>query len=181
MEKIPFGFGGTILRPCMVPQLPFAKWWHEFSSVEVVQQEFSGLIDFSTNRIPCCLKLPNWWNILNHDLLTDVILTKFCPKIFRIPTKNIFLYLTIRPAQLLQGDPPWKTFEVQNCKDMENTLKIKVIRKSILFCKYLHNESSELHETLYGGQLLSCKLKFLISWRSINKCARMIPKRAHSQ
>ena len=101
MEKIPFGFGGTILRPCMVPQLPFAKWWHEFSSVEVVQQEFSGLIDFSTNRIPCCLKLPNWWNILNHDLLTDVILTKFCHKIFRIPTKNIFLYLTIRPAQLL--------------------------------------------------------------------------------
>ena len=39
--------------------------------------------------------------------------------------------------------PPWKTFEVRNCKDMENTLKIKVIGKSILFCKYLRNESSD--------------------------------------
>ena len=29
---------------------------------------------------------------------------------------------------------------------MENTLKIKVFRKSILFCKYLRNESLDLYE-----------------------------------
>ena len=43
---------------------------------------------------------------------------------------------------------------------METTLKIKVFGKSILFCKYLRNESLDLHENFYGGQLLSCELKF---------------------
>ena len=43
-----------------------------------------------------------------------------------------------------------------------NTLKIKVFGESILFCKYLRNESSDLHEILYGGQLLSCELMFWI-------------------
>ena len=52
------------------------------------------------------------------------------------------------------------TFEVRNCENMENTLKIKVFRKSILFCKYLHDGSSDLYEILLGGQLLSCELKF---------------------
>ena len=32
----------------------------------------------------------------------------------------------------------------------------------VLFCKYLRNESSDLHEILYGGQLLCCELKFQI-------------------
>ena len=27
----------------------------------------------------------------------------------------------------------------------------------VLFCKYLRNESSDLHEILYGGQILSCE------------------------
>ena len=44
---------------------------------------------------------------------------------------------------------------------MENTLKIKVFRKSILFCKYLRNGSSDLYEILCGGQLLgSLSFKF---------------------
>ena len=30
----------------------------------------------------------------------------------------------------------------------------------VLFCKYLRNKSSDLHEILCGGQLLSCELKF---------------------
>ena len=30
--------------------------------------------------------------------------------------------------------------------NMENTLKIKVFIKSILFCKYLRNERSDLYE-----------------------------------
>ena len=53
-----------------------------------------------------------------------------------------------------------KTFEVHKCENMENTLKINFFEKSILFCKYLHNESSDPNEILYSGQLLSCKLKF---------------------
>ena len=64
---------------------------------------------------------------------------------------------------------------------MENTLKIKVFRKSILFCKYLRNGSSDLYEILCGGQFLSCKLKFQISWTSVCKCARTRWKRAHSR
>ena len=35
---------------------------------------------------------------------------------------------------------------------MENTLKINVFLKSILFCKYLHNGSSYPYEILYGCQ-----------------------------
>ena len=42
---------------------------------------------------------------------------------------------------------------------MENILKIKVFRKSILFCKYLRNKSSELHENFYVCLLIS--LEFL--------------------
>ena len=35
---------------------------------------------------------------------------------------------------------------MRNSENMENTLKIKVFRKSILFCKYLRNGSSDLYE-----------------------------------
>ena len=61
-----------------------------------------------------------------------------------------------RPSSNYQ---PWMTFEVRNWKYMENTLKIKVFGKSILFCKYLRNKSLDLHEIFFGGQLLSCELK----------------------
>ena len=54
-------------------------------------------------------------------------------------------------------------FEVRNCKNMENTFKIKVFGKSILFCKYLCEEGSDLHEIFFGVQLLSYDLKFTIS------------------
>ena len=43
---------------------------------------------------------------------------------------------------------------------MENTLKIKVFRKSILFCLYLRNGSLDLYEILCGGQLLSREPKY---------------------
>ena len=56
--------------------------------------------------------------------------------------------------------PLWKTFEVWNCENMENTLKIKEFIKSIMFCTYLRNGGSDLYEILCGGQLLSCELKF---------------------
>ena len=38
--------------------------------------------------------------------------------------------------------------------------KINVFEKPILFCKYLHNGSSDPYEILYGGQLVSCELRF---------------------
>ena len=67
------------------------------------------------------------------------------------------------------------------CEDMENTWKIKVFRKLILFCKYLRNGSSDLYEILCGSQLLSCELKFQISRRSVHKCARTSCKRARAR
>ena len=42
---------------------------------------------------------------------------------------------------------------------MDNALKIKVFRKSILFCKYLCNGPSYPYEILCGGQLISCQPK----------------------
>ena len=39
-----------------------------------------------------------------------------------------------------------------------------------MFFKYRCSESSDLHEILCGGQLLSCELKFQISWRFVHKC-----------
>ena len=69
-----------------------------------------------------------------------------------------------------------KTFEAYKCESMENALKIKVFRKSILFCKYLRNGSSDLYEILDGGQLLSCELKFQISRQSVHKCGRTSDK-----
>ena len=47
-----------------------------------------------------------------------------------------------------------------------------------MFCKYLHNESSDLHEILCGKQLLSCGLTFQILWRFVHKCANTSCKRA---
>ena len=86
------------------------------------------------------------------------------------------------------------TFEVRNCENMANTLKIKVFRKSILFCKYLRNESLDLYEILFGGQLPSCELDFrfhedpwtnararVINMRNRDKtCARAFTTRARA-
>ena len=77
--------------------------------------------------------------------------------------------------------PLWKTFEVWNCENMENTLKIKVFIKSILFCKYLCNGSSDLYEILCGVQWLSFELKFQNARRSVHKCAHTSCKRAHAR
>ena len=60
------------------------------------------------------------------------------------------------------------------CSNFENiqNRKLWIKQMSVLFCKYLANESSDLHEILYGVLILSWKLKFQISWRSVHKCAR---------
>ena len=60
-------------------------------------------------------------------------------------------------------------------------MKIKVFKKSILFCKYLRNGSSDLHEILYGAQLLSCDLMYQISFSLVHKCARTSCKSARSR
>ena len=65
---------------------------------------------------------------------------------------------------------------------------LRIKQTSVLFCQYLRKESSELHEILCGCQILSCKLKFGISGRSVNKwectsckhaCAQVVNMRAH--
>ena len=45
-------------------------------------------------------------------------------------------------------------------QSVKNILKINVFENLILFCKYLHNRSSDPYEILYGGQLISCELKY---------------------
>ena len=53
---------------------------------------------------------------------------------------------------------------------------------SVVFCKYLHNQSSNLYEILCGGQLLSCELKFQISQRSVkNARARVVKARTRDK
>ena len=51
-------------------------------------------------------------------------------------------------------------FEAQILKICKIHRKSRIKQTSVLFCKYLANESSDLHEILCGGQLLSCELKF---------------------
>ena len=61
---------------------------------------------------------------------------------------------------------------------MENTLKIKVFRKSTLFLKYFRNESSDLYEILCGGQFLFWNLSFKFQKDpSINSRARVVNAR----
>ena len=50
-----------------------------------------------------------------------------------------------------------------------------------MFCKYLRNESSDLHEILCGGQLLSCDHMYQISFRLVHKCACTSCKRARAR
>ena len=64
---------------------------------------------------------------------------------------------------------------------MENTLKINVFIKSILFWKYLRKGRSDLNEILFGNQWLSCELNFKTLWRSVHKCAHTSCKRVHAR
>ena len=70
----------------------------------------------------------------------------------------------------------WRLILVKICRIH---WKLTIKQTPELFCKYLRNESSDLHEILYGGQILSWELKFKISWRSICKCARTSWNSAH--
>ena len=54
---------------------------------------------------------------------------------------------------------------------------LRIKQTSVLFCNYLHNESSDLHEILCGSQLLTSEPKSKISWRSVHKCASTSRKR----
>ena len=93
---------------------------------------------------------------------------------------DILIYSFQKILSAFSNFPLLKTFEVWNCENMENTLKIKVFIKSILFCKYLRNGSLDLYEILCGGQLLSCELRFQILWRSVHKWAHTSCKRARA-
>ena len=70
-------------------------------------------------------------------------------------------------------------FEAHILKICKIHRKSRIRQTTVLFCKYLANESSDLHEILCGGQLLSCELKFKISYRSVHKCARTSCKRVY--
>ena len=64
---------------------------------------------------------------------------------------------------------------------MKNTFKINYQKNPELFCKYLHNESLDLHEILCGNKLVSCGLTFQILWRFGHKCVRTSCKEARAR
>ena len=55
-------------------------------------------------------------------------------------------------------------------KVLENTLKIRIKQTPVLFCKYLRNESSDLHEILWGGHSLCCELKLKVKMKKYVFC-----------
>ena len=67
----------------------------------------------------------------------------------------------------------WMEFEAQIVKICKINRQSRIKQTSVLFCKYLTNESSDPHEILCGCHLPSCELYFQISWRSVHKCARL--------
>ena len=73
------------------------------------------------------------------------------------------------------------SFSAQILKIRKLHWKLGIKQMSVLFCNYLGNESSDLHETLYGDQLLFFELLFQISWRSVHKCAHTSCKRARAR
>ena len=81
-----------------------------------------------------------------------------------LPTKVVFQIWKI--FQFLRN------FDAQIGKICKMHWKLRIKQTPVLFCKYLRNESLDLHEILCGGQILSCELKFQISWRSMHKNAR---------
>ena len=59
---------------------------------------------------------------------------------------------------------------------MQGKLRIKQIL--VLFWKYIRNETFDLNEILYGGQLLSCDIKCQIH-EDLNTNAEVINARTH--
>ena len=74
-----------------------------------------------------------------------------------------------------------RNFDAQILKIHKMHRKIRIEQMPLSFWKYLRNENSDLHEILCCGQFLSCELKFQISWRSMNKCARTSCKHARAR
>ena len=60
----------------------------------------------------------------------------------------------------------WWNFDAQIFRICKKHRKSRSKQMSVLLCQYHHNESSDFHEILCGGQLLSSELKFQISWKS---------------
>ena len=66
----------------------------------------------------------------------------------------------------------WRCKTVKICKIH---WKLRSKQRPVLFCKFLHKKRLDLCEIIFGGQLLSCLLKFKVSWRSFtNVCTRVI-------
>ena len=86
---------------------------------------------------------------------------------FQITTYMEFLIFTFQ--KIPQSFSYYSSLKVYKCESMENTLNIKVFRKTISFCKYLHN----------GSSLDSNGPIHQFSWKSIHKNALKRCKRAH--
>ena len=61
-------------------------------------------------------------------------------------------------SQSFSNHPSLKATEVHNCRNIKNRLKLNDWKTPVLFCKYLCNESSDLHEILCGGRTYDHKI-----------------------
>ena len=67
-----------------------------------------------------------------------------------------------------------RNFDAQIVKICKMHWKLRIKQTPVLFCKYLCNERLNLYENLWGGQYLSCKLKFKFHEDPfVNACARV--------
>ena len=64
--------------------------------------------------------------------------------------------------KVFRNDPSLKVLEARTGEICRMHWKLRIKKTPVLFCKYLRNESSNLHEIVCGGQSLSCELKFQI-------------------
>ena len=71
-----------------------------------------------------------------------------------LPTKVVFQIWKI--FQFL------RSFDAQIGKICKMNWKLRIKQTPVLFCKYLRNESLDLHEILCGGQILSFEIEFQI-------------------
>ena len=125
------------------------------------------------------------WSILtvisNHTLKTEKISLSLKVKLFFHSQHREFLIFSFQIIpESISNYSSLKTFEVHKCESMENTLKINVFRKTILFCKYLHNRSSDLYEIWNLSSLDSNAPILRFSWRFLNRDAHERCKHAHA-
>ena len=132
------------------------------------------------------MSIATGWSILtvisNHTLKTEKNSLSLKVKLFFHSQHREFLIFSFQIIpESISNYSSLKTFEVHKCESMENTLKINVFWKTILFCKYLHHKSSDLYEIWNLSSLDSNGAIHRFLWRSVHRDAHERRKRARAR